>query len=159
MGVGERETLEQNVAIPSDRENGNGNLARRPKKERGGSRDRSLRELLAGLRAVDAGDFSVTLTPNGDPAMADIIDAFNSVTRKQARLVDELSRVSGSVGREGKMRDRVSMSTAGGAWVTAVESVNSLISGLVAPTSEVSRVIKAVAEGDLSQKVELEIEG
>src|SRR5947199_245035 len=41
----------------------------------------------------------------------------------------------------------------------AVDSVNGLITGLVQPTSEVSHVIKAVAEGDLSQKVELEIEG
>jgi len=130
-----------------------------PPKDRRASRERSLNRLLAGLRAVNAGDFSVRLTPNGDPLMADIIDVFNSVTQKQARLVDELSRVSGSVGREGKMQDRVSMSGAGGQWVTAVDSVNSLITDLAQPTTEVSRVIKAVAEGDLSQKVELEIEG
>ena len=108
---------------------------------------------------MNAGDFSVQLTPNGDPLMADIIDVFNSVAQKQARLVDELSRVSASVGREGKMRDRVAMAGVGGQWATAVDSVNSLITDLVQPTSEVSRVIKAVAEGDLSQKVELEIEG
>ena len=57
------------------------------------------------------------------------------------------------------MRERVSLPTAGGQWSQAVDSVNTLISDLVQPTSEVSRVIKAVAEGDLSQKVELEIEG
>jgi len=130
-----------------------------PPKDRRVSRERSLHRLLAGLRAVNAGDFSVQLAANGDPLMADIIDVFNSVTAKQARLVDEISRVSGSVGREGKMRDRVSMAGVGGQWITAVDSVNSLITDLVQPTSEVSRVIKAVAEGDLSQKVELEIEG
>jgi HAMP domain-containing protein/CheY-like chemotaxis protein/signal transduction histidine kinase len=78
---------------------------------------------------------------------------------KQSRLVEEISRVSGSVGREGKMGDRVAVAGASGQWNTAVDSVNSLITDLVQPTSEVSRVIKAVAEGDLSQKVELEIEG
>jgi HAMP domain-containing protein len=132
---------------------------RRQLKDRSGARERSLHRLLAGLRAVNAGDFSVQLTPNGDPLIADIIEVFNSVAHKQARLTDEISRVSGSVGREGKMRDRVSMSGATGQWIIAVDSVNSLISDLVQPTSEVSRVIKAVAEGDLSQKVELEIEG
>ena len=91
--------------------------------------------------------------------MAEIIDAFNNVTQKSSRLVEEIGRVSTSVGREGKMRDRVSMAGIGGQWVAAMDSVNSLITDLVQPTSEVSRVIKAVAEGDLSQKVELEIEG
>jgi HAMP domain-containing protein/CheY-like chemotaxis protein/GAF domain-containing protein len=126
---------------------------------RRGSRERSLHRLLAGLRAVDAGDFSVRLASNGDPLMAEIIEAFNNVSQKSSRLVEEVGRVSTSVGREGKMRDRVSMAGVGGQWTTAVNSVNSLITDLVQPTSEVSRVIKAVAEGDLSQKVELEIEG
>jgi len=123
------------------------------------ARERSLHRLLMGLRAINAGDFSVQLGANSDPLMSEIIAVFNSVAQKQARLVDEISRVSGSVGREGKMRDRVAMAGVGGQWVTAIDSVNSLITDLVQPTSEVSRVIKAVAEGDLSQKVELEIEG
>src|SRR5207247_7763713 len=113
------------------------------------SRERSLTRLLAGLRAVSAGDFTVQLRPNGDPLMAEIIDAFNSVVGKQERLVEELVRVSGSVGRVGKMRDRALLPGAAGQWSTAIESVNTLISDLAQPTSEVSRVIKAVAEGDL----------
>ncbi len=128
-------------------------------RERGGSRERTLNRLLAGLRAVNAGDFSVQLSGNGDPLLNDIIDVFNSVAQKQARFADELARVSTSVGREGKLRDRVQMAAVGGQWVGASDAVNSLITDLVQPTSEVSRVIKAVAEGDLSQKVGLEIEG
>src|SRR6185437_10922640 len=121
---------------------------------RRGSRERSLHRLLDGLSAVNAGDFSVRLASNGEPLMAEIIDVFNNVTQKQGRFVEELGRVSTSVGREGKMRDRVAMTGVGGQWVIGVDSVNSLITDLVQPTSEVSRVIKAVAEGDLSQKVE-----
>src|SRR4029079_9708633 len=143
------------IAVGSDRDD----EAPERGKERRSSRERSLHRLLAGLRAVNAGDFSIQLTPNGDPLIADIIEVFNSVAHKQSRLIDEISRVSGSVGREGKMRDRVSMTGVTGQWIAAVDSVNSLITDLVQPTSEVSRVIKAVAEGDLSQKVELEIEG
>jgi len=66
--------------------------------------------------------------------------------------------VSFSVGREGNMRERVQLAAAG-SWNVAVDAVNNLITDLVQPTTEVSRVIKAVAEGDLSQKVELEIDG
>ncbi|HXD47762.1 MAG TPA: HAMP domain-containing protein, partial [Gemmatimonadaceae bacterium] len=134
-------------------------IVERPTTDRRASRERSLHRLLAGLRAVNAGDFSVQLAANGDPLLADIIDVFNSVVQKQSRLAEEIGRVSTSVGREGKMRDRVQLAGVGGQWVTSVDAVNSLITDLVQPTSEVSRVIKAVAEGDLSQKVELEIEG
>jgi HAMP domain-containing protein/CheY-like chemotaxis protein/signal transduction histidine kinase len=122
-------------------------------------RERALRRLLAGLRAIDAGDFSVRLEPVGDPLTAEIADIFNSVVTKQGRLAEELNRVALSVGREGKMRDRATIGPAGGLWAGSVDALNSLITDLVQPTSEVARVIKAVAEGDLSQKVELEIEG
>jgi HAMP domain-containing protein/CheY-like chemotaxis protein/signal transduction histidine kinase len=127
----------------------------------GGSvpRERAMRRLLAGLRAIDAGDFTIRLEPVGDPLMAEIADIFNSVATKQGRLADELNRVALSVGREGKMRDRATIGPAGGLWAGSVDALNSLITDLVQPTSEVARVIKAVAEGDLSQKVELEIEG
>ncbi len=125
----------------------------------GGSRDRGLRKLLAGLRALDAGDFAIRLEIHDDPLMSEISDIFNSVATKHGRLADELNRVALSVGREGKMRDRATIGPAGGSWAGSVDALNSLITDLVQPTSEVARVIKAVAEGDLSQKVELEIEG
>ena len=132
---------------------------RRERSERRTSRDRSLTRLLAGLRAMDAGDFSVRLEPNGDPLVADLILAFNNVAERHNRLTDEMVRIASSVGREGKMRDRASIGPASGQWSVAVDSINGLITDLVQPTSEVARVIKAVAEGDLSQKVELEIDG
>ncbi|MCY7378932.1 MAG: HAMP domain-containing protein [Gemmatimonadaceae bacterium] len=125
----------------------------------GAGRERSMRRLLAGLRAMDAGDFTIRLEPLGDPLMAEIAAIFNSVVTKQGRLADELNRVALSVGREGKMRDRATIGPAGGLWAGSVDALNSLITDLVQPTSEVARVIKAVAEGDLTQKVELEIEG
>jgi HAMP domain-containing protein/CheY-like chemotaxis protein/signal transduction histidine kinase len=47
----------------------------------------------------------------------------------------------------------------GGAWVAAAESVNSLIADLVQPTNEISRVIGAVAKGDLSRTMAIEFDG
>jgi hypothetical protein len=67
----------------------------------GVARERAMRRLLAGLRAIDAGDFSVRLESAGDPLSAEIADVFNSVATKQSRLADELHRVALSVGREG----------------------------------------------------------
>ncbi|HEU4720184.1 MAG TPA: HAMP domain-containing protein [Gemmatimonadaceae bacterium] len=124
-----------------------------------GSRERALRRLLAGLRALDAGDFTIRIDAVDDRLMGELADVFNSVATKQQRLAEELDRVALSVGREGKMRDRATIGPASGLWAGSVDALNSLITDLVQPTSEVARVIKAVAEGDLSQKVELEIEG
>jgi HAMP domain-containing protein/CheY-like chemotaxis protein/signal transduction histidine kinase len=149
-------------------EEGNGNATehdreaperRGERSERRTSRERALTRLLAGLRAMDAGDFSVRLEPNGDPLMAELILAYNSVAQRHNRLTNEMARIAGTVGREGKMRDRASIGPASGQWSVAIDSINGLITDLVQPTSEVARVIKAVAEGDLSQKVELEIDG
>ena len=122
------------------------------------TRNKTLRQLLEGLRALDNGDFRSRLTANGDPLMAEVVEVFNNVASRHERLAEELRRVSFAVGREGNMRERVTFSAAG-SWNVSVEAVNNLITDLVQPTTEVSRVIKAVAEGDLSQQVDLEIEG
>ncbi len=71
----------------------------------------------------------------------------------------ELVRVGKVVGQEGKMHERASVGPAKGAWAAGMASLNQLIADLVAPTNEVARVITAVARGDLSQKMVLEIEG
>jgi len=120
---------------------------------------RALRQLIAALRAADAGDFSVEIVSDGTAGMDEIARLFNSVMTRQHQMVDDLVRVSRSVGREGKMGERASTDGLTGELALAVESVNTMIADLVQPTFEVSRVIKAVAEGDLSQKVELEFEG
>src|SRR5437870_844446 len=57
------------------------------------------------------------------------------------------------------MTERVSLPRAGGSWKTSVEAVNGMIDDLVRPTTEIARVIDAVADGDLSQKMAQRIEG
>src|SRR5205807_1875102 len=63
------------------------------------------------------------------------------------------------VGKEGKLNQRAVIPNGGGAWVAAAESVNSLVSDLVQPTNEISRVIGAVAKGDLSRTMNTEFDG
>jgi HAMP domain-containing protein/signal transduction histidine kinase/DNA-binding response OmpR family regulator len=63
------------------------------------------------------------------------------------------------VGKEGKINERLSSSGASGAWAERVNSVNTLIACLVTPISETSRVIGAVAKGDLSQSMAIEMQG
>ncbi len=71
----------------------------------------------------------------------------------------DLLRISRVVGREGRMTARLDEESYDGAWSAGARAVNAVIDDLEAPTAEIARVIEAVAEGDLSQHMALEIEG
>ena len=75
------------------------------------------------------------------------------------RMARELERISGVVGKQGKITQRASLGDATGAWDKSIGVINNLIGDLVHPTSEMARVIGAVAKGDLSQTMAMEIEG
>ncbi|MCU1449292.1 MAG: hypothetical protein JWP02_1462, partial [Acidimicrobiales bacterium] len=118
----------------------------------------ALEELLRALTAARDGDFSTRLPARRGSVMGDIAAVYNQMAETNSRMAKELVRVSRVIGREGRMTERMNLS-ASGAWGTSRDSVNSLIDDLVRPTTEVARVIEAVAEGDLSQKMALKIEG
>jgi HAMP domain-containing protein/CheY-like chemotaxis protein/signal transduction histidine kinase len=121
----------------------------------------SLFPLLTALQSAEAGDFSIRLPENsGDELLDNIAHAFNGLVGRNATFTDEIIRVERVVGREGRMGERVSLGAdVRGSWATSVNSINALIGDLVLPTTEVARVLVAVAEGDLTQKMALEIDG
>src|SRR3954471_528802 len=122
-------------------------------------RGAALRRALSAMRDLRDGDFEVRLPMSEDPLLADISDAFNAIAKLNERLCDEMTRVAKTIGREGQMNDRASIGPSIGGWRSTVESVNTLITDLASPTSEVARGLTAVAEGDLGQKMVLEIDG
>ncbi|HEX8521656.1 MAG TPA: HAMP domain-containing protein [Tepidisphaeraceae bacterium] len=115
--------------------------------------------LLATLRAFKNGDFSVRLPLDLDGMDGKIADAFNEVISLNQQMSDELERMSRVVGKEGKISQRAGIGPVSGSWEANIASVNTLISDLVHPISETARVIGAVAKGDLSQTMAMEIEG
>ena len=118
-----------------------------------------LADLLAALRAARDGDFSQRLKPRANGAMGEVAAALNALLERNDEMSRELVRVGKIIGREGRMTERAELSDAGGAWATGVDALNALIDDLVRPTTEVARVIGAVADGDLSQKMALKIGG
>src|SRR6188472_924962 len=115
------------------------------------------RQLLAALNAFKKGDFSVRLDFGENGVARKVADAFNDVIELNEQLVGELERISQVVGKAGRLTQRASLGDVGGSWAHAIHSVNTLISNLVHPTVETARVIGAVAKGDLSQTMALEI--
>jgi HAMP domain-containing protein/signal transduction histidine kinase/DNA-binding response OmpR family regulator len=138
--------------------NGNG-AAPAARNGRAGVDDPALARLEAAMRAAAAGDFSVRLPARRKDDVGRLESAYNQMAARNAALEAELVRVAEIIGREGRMTERARLHGAGGAWSTSIDSVNGLIDDLVRPTTEVARVIVAVAEGDLNQKMALEIEG
>src|SRR5438552_2742580 len=105
------------------------------------------------------GDFSVRLPSDWTGLDGKIADTFNQIVAASARMASELERVGDVVGKQGLTRQRVKFERATGAWGQMETSVNTLIDDLVWPTTEVTRALAAVAQGDLMQNVRLDVDG
>jgi HAMP domain-containing protein/CheY-like chemotaxis protein/signal transduction histidine kinase len=117
------------------------------------------RQLLGTLLAFRKGDWSVRLPPDLTGISGKIADVLNDIIDANERVAKEFDRVSRVVGREGKLSQRAAAIGVAGGWGTMVQSINTLIDDLVRPTTEMARIIGAVAQGDLSQSMALDVDG
>src|SRR4051812_48949166 len=108
--------------------------------------DRDLIDVLNALTALSSGDFAVRLEPRTG-VIGQVAERVNQLAALNERRPRELVRASRVIGREGRMTERLDEVGAEGDWSTGAAAVNSLIDDLVRPTTEVARVIAAVAEG------------
>src|SRR5262249_49251858 len=116
-------------------------------------------ELLRVLLAFKKGNFSVRLPVEQTGIAGKIYDALNEVIELNQTMAHEFQRIGRAVGKEGRISQRASLGVNAGSWNESAEALNDLISDLVQPSTEISRVIGAVAKGDLSQTMALEVEG
>jgi HAMP domain-containing protein len=119
----------------------------------------ALQDLLEALIAARKGDFSQRMSIRQKGLMRDIAINYNELIESQTRVTKEFGRLAKIIGREGRMTERAVVPAASGEWAAALESVNDLIDDLVRPTTEIARVMDAVADGDLTQKMQLKIGG
>ena len=115
--------------------------------------------LLRALRQFRKGDFTARLPMDLTGLDGEIAAAFNDTVEMNERLAGELGRLSVTVGKEGRISQRARLANATGGWETCIDSINTLVGDLTHPTTEMARVIGAVAKGDLSRSMALEIEG
>jgi len=117
------------------------------------------RTILGALRALKRGDFSVQLPEDLEGVDGQLASVFNDVVAANRSLQKEMIRVRRAVGRDGRVGERAKLDGAQGGWRDCIDSVNELITDTVAQTAEISRVVGAVAKGDLSQSMSLEADG
>jgi HAMP domain-containing protein/CheY-like chemotaxis protein/signal transduction histidine kinase len=115
--------------------------------------------LLEALQAMRRGDFSVRMPSDQVGVAGKIADTFNEIVAANQRMAQQLEHVGQCVGREGKTRHRVTFWLNNGSWGEMEASINTLIDDLLWPTTEVTRAVEAVAQGNLLQTVRLDVDG
>jgi methyl-accepting chemotaxis protein len=121
--------------------------------------DQFSRALLGAMLSFKQGDFSVRMPVDLTGVNGKIADAFNELALVSERRARETARVTHAVGKEGKLKQRMSVAGVTGEWAGEVAAINTLIDDLVWPTTEVTRAVGAVAKGDLGQSMALEVDG
>ncbi|MHC3475330.1 HAMP domain-containing protein [Streptomyces sp. 7R007] len=102
------------------------------------------------------GDFAkVPETGDAGGLVAELTAAFNQIVDRSSHFNGEIQRVKRELVRHGRLDERLSASPGQGAWTTRVNDVNQLLDALVAPAANATRVLDAVAGGDLTQRVDL----
>ncbi|MBQ0998208.1 HAMP domain-containing protein [Streptomyces sp. RK62] len=113
-----------------------------------------LRPLLAAMTAARDGDFR-RLPETGDGMVAELTAVFNQIMDRSTHFNGEMQRVKRELVRYGRLDERLSASPGQGDWTTRVDDVNVVLDALVAPAANATRVLDAVAGGDLTQRVDL----
>src|SRR3982074_161437 len=115
--------------------------------------------ILACLQTMSDGDFSVRLPGSWTGLAGKLADTFNDIASSNQQIAQELRRVGQVVGKQGRTRERTRFHQSKGAWGEMEVSVNTLVDDLLRPTTEVTRAIAAVAQGNLTQTVRLDVDG
>ena len=128
-------------------------------KSNGHAPEGDLTLILDALQTMRDGDFSVRLPGSWTGLPGKVADTFNEIVSANQQMAKELNRVGQAVGKEGKTREHAKFRGSHGAWGEMEVSVNALVEDLLRPTNEMTRAIAAVAQGNLTQTVRLDVAG
>jgi HAMP domain-containing protein/signal transduction histidine kinase/CheY-like chemotaxis protein len=118
-----------------------------------------LQQLLQGLKAVRDGDFSTRLPRVDDVLMDEMSDVFNGMVDQLALFTSEVTRVAREVGTDGKLGGQATVPGVSGTWKDLTDSVNAMAGNLTGQVRDIAEVATAVAKGDLTQKITVDVKG
>ena len=116
-----------------------------------------LKELLSVLTEVKNGNLKARMPYDNVGLSGKICDTLNEIISLNEGMMHEFTRAGNTIGKQGKLTQRIELPSTKGEWMTGVNSLNVLISDLVHPTIEIAHVISSVAKGNLSQEMPEEI--
>lgn len=121
--------------------------------------ERQLRDLLQAIEAVRRGDLTKRLTRERYDIFGEIADSYNGMMENLNTFTSEVSRVAREVGTEGKLGGQAAVTGIGGSWKELTDNVNAMAANLTGQVRNISQVATAVANGDLTQKITVEVRG
>jgi len=122
------------------------------------------KEVTTAIAAVAQGDLlkTVRLEVDGRPLKGEFLEAasiVNTMIKQLSVFTSEVTRVAREVGTEGKLGGQAKVREVTGVWKDLTESVNSMASNLTAQVRNIAEVTIAVADGDLSKKITVDVRG
>ena len=120
---------------------------------------RQLSDLLKAMEAVRNGDLTIKLKKRAEDLFGELADSYNGMVELLAGFSSEVTRVARDVGTEGKLGGQADVKGVSGAWKDLTDNVNTMASNLTSQVRNIADVSTAVANGDLSKKITVEVRG
>ena len=118
-----------------------------------------VRNISQVAQAVARGDLSQKITVEAKGEVAELAETINEMTDTLAIFAEQVTGVAREVGTEGKLGGQAEVPNVAGTWKDLTESVNLMASNLTSQVRNIAQVTTAVANGDLSQKITVDVKG
>ncbi|MDB5048094.1 MAG: DNA-binding response regulator, OmpR family, containings and winged-helix [Fibrobacteres bacterium] len=118
-----------------------------------------VRNIAQVTTAVANGDLSKKITAEAKGEILELKETINTMVDQLSSFASEVSRVAREVGSEGKLGGQADVKGVGGTWKDLTENVNSMAANLTGQVRNIAQVTTAVANGDLSKKITVDVKG
>ncbi len=124
-----------------------------------GNLTNQVRNIAGVTTAVAKGDLSTKITVDARGEILELKNTINTMVDQLNSFGSEVTRVAREVGTEGKLGGQAQVKGVGGVWKDLTDSVNSMAGNLTAQVRNIAEVTTAVAKGDLSRKITVDVRG
>jgi HAMP domain-containing protein/CheY-like chemotaxis protein len=118
-----------------------------------------VRNIADVATAIASGDLSRKITVDVKGEILELKNTLNTMVDRLNAFASEVSRVAREVGTEGKLGGQAQVPDVGGTWKDLTDNVNSMASNLTGQVRNIAEVATAVANGDLSKKITVDVKG
>jgi signal transduction histidine kinase/HAMP domain-containing protein/CheY-like chemotaxis protein len=118
-----------------------------------------VRSIAQVATAVERGDLSQQITVEAKGEVAALAQTINRMVGTLSAFADEVTRVAREVGTEGRLGGEADVKGVAGTWKDLTDNVNSMANNLTSQVRNIAQVTTAVAQGDLSKKIDVDARG
>ncbi len=118
-----------------------------------------VRNIAQVTTAVATGDLSKTITVEAKGEILELKDTINTMVEQLSTFASEVTRVAREVGTEGKLGGQAEVKGVAGTWKDLTDNVNSMAGNLTDQVRNIADVTTAVAQGNLSKKITVDVRG